>query len=41
MIGRAARNQAGKVILYADRITDIIEAANERDGKKKETPDNI
>ena len=27
MIGRAARNQAGKVILYADRITDSIEAA--------------
>jgi len=27
MIGRAARNQAGKVILYADRITDSIDAA--------------
>ncbi len=27
MIGRAARNQAGKVILYADRITGSIETA--------------
>ncbi len=27
MIGRAARNRAGKVILYADRITDSIDTA--------------
>ena len=27
MIGRAARNQAGKVILYADRVTDSIDTA--------------
>ena len=27
MIGRAARNQAGRVILYADRVTDSIDTA--------------
>ena len=27
MIGRAARNSAGKVILYADRITDSMDLA--------------
>jgi excinuclease ABC subunit B len=27
MIGRAARNEAGRVVLYADRITDSIDSA--------------
>ncbi|MDL2298370.1 excinuclease ABC subunit UvrB [Synergistaceae bacterium OttesenSCG-928-D05] len=36
MIGRAARNQAGKVILYADRITDSIDAAVKETERRRE-----
>ncbi len=36
MIGRAARNQAGKVILYADRITDSIDTAMKETGRRRE-----
>jgi len=36
MIGRAARNMAGRVILYADRMTDSISAAvKETDRRRK------
>ena len=27
MIGRAARNEAGRVILYADKMTDSLDMA--------------
>lgn len=36
MIGRAARNQAGKVILYADVITDSIDAAVKETDRRRE-----
>lgn len=36
MIGRAARNQAGKVILYADVITDSISAAVRETERRRE-----
>lgn len=36
MIGRAARNQAGRVILYADRITDSIDAATKETERRRE-----
>lgn len=36
MIGRAARNQAGRVILYADRITDSIDAAVKETERRRE-----
>lgn len=35
-IGRAARNAEGKVILYADRMTDSIEAALEETNRRRE-----
>ena len=35
-IGRAARNAAGKVILYADRMTGSIEAALEETNRRRE-----
>ncbi len=35
MIGRAARNQAGKVILYADRITDSIASAMKETSRRR------
>ena len=36
MIGRAARNSAGKVILYADRITDSIDLAMRETTRRRE-----
>lgn len=36
MIGRAARNQAGKVILYADVMTDSINAAVKETERRRE-----
>lgn len=36
MIGRAARNQAGKVILYADVITDSIDVAVKETERRRE-----
>lgn len=36
MIGRAARNSAGRVILYADRITDSIELAMKETKRRRE-----
>lgn len=36
MIGRAARNQAGKVILYADVITDSIDKAVKETERRRE-----
>lgn len=36
MIGRAARNQAGKVILYADRITDSINTAMKETERRRD-----
>lgn len=36
MIGRAARNQAGKVILYADRITESIDKAIKETSRRRE-----
>lgn len=36
MIGRAARNQAGKVILYADIMTDSISAAVKETERRRE-----
>ena len=36
MIGRAARNQAGKVILYADRITDSIDTAMKETDRRRQ-----
>jgi excinuclease ABC subunit B len=35
MIGRAARNTAGKVVLYADRLTDSIRAAVEETERRR------
>jgi excinuclease ABC subunit B len=35
MIGRAARNEAGRVILYADRITDSIEFATRETARRR------
>lgn len=37
MIGRAARNQAGRVILYADAITDSIDKAVKETKRRRET----
>ncbi len=36
MIGRAARNSAGKVILYADRITDSMDLAMKETARRRE-----
>lgn len=36
MIGRAARNQAGKVILYADKITESIDGAVKETQRRRE-----
>lgn len=36
MIGRAARNSAGKVILYADRITDSMDLAMKETTRRRE-----
>ena len=36
MIGRAARNEAGRVILYADRMTDSIELAMRETARRRE-----
>lgn len=36
MIGRAARNEAGKVILYADRITDSLDIAIKETKRRRE-----
>jgi excinuclease ABC subunit B len=36
MIGRAARNEAGRVILYADTITDSIDAAVKETKRRRE-----
>lgn len=36
MIGRAARNQAGKVILYADKITESIDKAIKETSRRRE-----
>lgn len=36
MIGRAARNQAGKVILYADTITESIDKAIKETSRRRE-----
>jgi excinuclease ABC subunit B len=35
MIGRSARNEAGRVILYADRITDSIEFAMRETARRR------
>jgi excinuclease ABC subunit B len=35
MIGRAARNEAGRVILYADRMTDSIESAMRETSRRR------
>ncbi|MGX7395509.1 excinuclease ABC subunit UvrB [Carnobacterium mobile] len=36
-IGRAARNQNGKVIMYADKITDSMKAAIEETSRRRKT----
>ncbi|MDR0730170.1 MAG: excinuclease ABC subunit B [Treponema sp.] len=36
IIGRAARNAAGKVIMYADRTSDAMEAAIKETGRRRE-----
>lgn len=36
-IGRAARNENGRVIMYADRITDSMRAAISETGRRRET----
>lgn len=36
MIGRAARNANGKVILYADHITDSMKAAMDETARRRE-----
>jgi excinuclease ABC subunit B len=35
MIGRAARNEAGRVILYADRVTDSIDTAVKETARRR------
>jgi excinuclease ABC subunit B len=40
IIGRAARNAAGKVIMYADRISDAMEAAIAETNRRREVQQN-